>query len=366
MNKFRDRFDPKYVKVCLYVLATFFTAVILLGLAYLSGGFWQKIAAILAAVMKPLVTGLVITYLFSPITNFFEKKLAGSPEKAGRSHRAGAVAITMILIAAAVSALLMVLIFTVMKQVRSFDMDAVRELMTRMQTQYSSLIDEIGGYLQKQGLSTDKLTAWMGSAAETAAGSLKNLFFGLIFAIYFLYDGKNISAYWRRAANALFRPRLISAAKTFLKDADQAFSGYIRGQFTDALAVGVLVSLALTLARVPYGPIIGIMTGIGNMIPYVGPIVGYAMIILSGLVNQDMTALLTGVVILGVIQVVDANVLNPRLLSNAISIHPLYVIACVLAGGALGGVAGMLIAVPTGALLKKEFERFLAYRSARD
>ena len=62
------------------------------------------------------------------------------------------------------------------------------------------------------------------------------------------------------------------------------------------------------------------------------------------------------------IQAIDGNILNPKLLSSAIHIHPLYVIACVIAGGAMGGFVGMLIAVPIGALLKTEFERLIAYR----
>ncbi len=62
------------------------------------------------------------------------------------------------------------------------------------------------------------------------------------------------------------------------------------------------------------------------------------------------------------IQGIDGNLINPKLLSNAIHIHPLYVIACVIAGGAMGGFVGMLIAVPLGALLKTEFERLVAYK----
>lgn len=363
-NKFLKKFDPKYLKISLYALGTFFTAVIIIGLAYLSGGFWIKMGAILSAVIKPLVIGLVITYLLLPLTNFFQHKLSRGDELKG-THRAGAVALTMIIVAAAVGAIGVVFFVTLYKQINGLDIKALQEMLDQIKSQYSSLIGNIMDYLQGQGFSSERLGDWLQAFAGQAVGVAKNLLFGVIFAIYFLYDGKRIGAYWRRVTDSLLNPKMIGVSKAFMKDADQAFSGYIRGQFADALCVGVLASITLTVARVPYGPVIGIMTGIGNMIPYFGPIIGYVMIILSGLVSQDIKALVIGLIALAIVQFIDANVINPRLLSNAIQIHPLYVIVCVIAGGAMGGIIGMLVAVPAGALIKKEFERFLAYRNEK-
>lgn len=93
---------------------------------------------------------------------------------------------------------------------------------------------------------------------------------------------------------------------------------------------------------------IGLVTGLGNLIPYFGPILGYGMVILACTLSQNMTALIVGMIILLLIQAIDGNILNPKLLSSAIHIHPLYVIACVIAGGAMGGFVGMLIAVRWG------------------
>ena len=62
---------------------------------------------------------------------------------------------------------------------------------------------------------------------------------------------------------------------------------------------------------------------------------------------------------------IDGNIINPRLLSNQVRVHPLFVIACIIAGGALGGLLGMLLAVPVGAFIKKQFERFLMARERK-
>ena len=333
MNRFLQKLDRNYIKIALYVLGTFFTALIIIGLAYLSGGFWHKVGIILQTIMRPLVIGLVITYLLSPVTSFFQRKLAGLR----RGSRALAVALTMLLIAAVLAAVVGVFVITVSRQISGLDLNALQDLGAQIQSQYSRLIDSIMNYLQQQGLSSERLGARLQSLASRTISVLENLFFGLIFSIYFLYDGKRIGAYWKRVVDTLLPDRFIQGASVFLKDAD----------------------------GVPYGPVIGIITGIGNMIPYLGPILGYVMIILSGLVSQDINAMILGIVILGIIQVIDGNVINPRLLSNAIHIHPLFVIVCVLTGGAIGGLVGMLISVPAGALLKKEFERLLEYRESR-
>ena len=81
---------------------------------------------------------------------------------------------------------------------------------------------------------------------------MSDFFFGVIFAIYFLYDGQRIAAYWKRNLGTLLNKKVIKGIKLFLADADRAFSGYIRGQIIDAFIVGLLVSLAMLIAKVPY------------------------------------------------------------------------------------------------------------------
>ncbi len=100
--------------------------------------------------------------------------------------------------------------------------------------------------------------------------------------------------------------------------------------------------------------------GVGNLIPYVGPIVGYLSLIVVCLLQGNISKLVIGLVILLVLMFLDGNVLNPRLLANSVKVHPLLVVAALIGGGALGGILGMLVAVPVGALIKLQFDRYLA------
>ena len=127
----------------------------------------------------------------------------------------------------------------------------------------------------------------------------------------------------------------------------------------DAAIVGVLATIALSIAAVPYAAIVGICIGFGNLIPYFGPIVGYVATVLVCLPSMAIDKMIIGLVIIAVIMFVDGNIINPRLLSANVDVHPLLVVAALIAGGAVGGIAGMLIAVPSAALVKLQFDRYL-------
>ena len=182
----------------------------------------------------------------------------------------------------------------------------------------------------------------------------------MIFAVYFLLDGERISIYWKRAFRLIAGEKAEDKLKAFAQDADQAFSGYIRGQFLDAFVLGLVSAVVLLIAGIPSAIVIGLLMGIGNLIPYVGPLVGYASLIVICLLEGNITKLIIGIICLAVLMFLDGNVLNPKLLSNSVKVHPLLVVAALIGGGALGGLLGMIVAVPVAALLKLQFDRYLA------
>ena len=127
----------------------------------------------------------------------------------------------------------------------------------------------------------------------------------------------------------------------------------------DAIIMAVLTTVAMMVAGVPYAPVIGILVGIGNLIPYVGPVVGYVSIIVCCLITGEFWKMLLAIVIMAVIMFIDGNIINPKLLSQNVEVHPLLVIAALIAGGAIGGFLGMLVAVPVAALVKMYFDKLI-------
>ena len=116
---------------------------------------------------------------------------------------------------------------------------------------------------------------------------------------------------------------------------------------------------AMLICRIPHAFAIGLMTALGNLIPFVGPIGGLITLLVICLSEGLMDRFLIGAIVLIVLLNIDANVINPKLMSRSIAIHPLLVFAAMIAGGAVGGIAGMLVSAPIAALLKMEFDKYI-------
>lgn len=339
-------------------------------------GKWLTMIGLL---LQPLFWGFVLSYILNPAVNSCQKKLRSVKlfgKKRG-NKRGAAVAITCVGAFLVIFAILSVVVSAVTRSLRLASLDDLVVMVQSFTESLSSLQQMITARLNEMNISTEEvekamksissmignlskgLTSGLSNAIGHIGSFLTNLLFAVIFAVYFLLDGKGLVRYWNRVLLAIGGRKVRKEFHVLAKDADSVFSGYIRGQLIDALLMAVLVSVSLSLIGVKYAVIIGVLSGIGNLIPYVGPIVAYGSTILVCLIAGDFRRLLVAIVVLFVIQTVDGNVINPRLLSSSIDVHPMLVIAALIVGGSLGGIVGMLFAVPVAAFLRIQFDKII-------
>ena len=355
----------------------------------------EAVAGLLGTLLSPIVWGFAIAYLLFPIKRFFERRLSkfepfadlpadADPEDADRRRRlrtSVAVAITAIAALAVIVVVLSMLFTTLAGSVQLVTADGFSAFVESLSQNGSALYESAIEFFAKFGVDSATLHEWgddaltvltkgvlgLGEDSSSTVSTATNLvsgvgsffsnaFFAIIFAIYFLLDADGITDYWGRVLRVLMGTKAYQRLLAFLRRADVVFSGYIRGQAADAVFMAVMTSVALAIVDVPYAVVIGILAGVGNLIPYVGPIIGYGLTALSCLMAGDLGKMVVGLIVLVIIQAIDANVVNPRLLSQSIEVHPLLVIACLLVGGSASGLVGMVIAVPVGALIKLYFE----------
>lgn len=360
--------DKRYQKICIYSsLTTIITVIVLFGL-YNSLPWLRTFVKLVNAILKPLILGLVICYLLLPLVKLFEKLLMKKIKKE-KLARSLSVIIVLIVVFSIISGILTILIWTATKQITNINMKTISIMMENIKKSFGSLYDQVVDVLKKQNFDvsyvTTKITASIPAFLSGAFGTASTLLFAFIFAIYFMLDGTNISRYWKNVAKAVLNRKTINLLEELAGELDKCFSGYIRGQALDGLIIGVVSTVVLQLIGMPYAVIIGLVVGVGNLIPYVGPILGYCMIILINLVNYNPKMMIIGLLTLLVLMFLDGNLVNPKLLANAIHVHPLLVVAALLAGGAIGGVLGMLLAVPSGAFIKLQFEKLIRYRKQK-
>jgi predicted PurR-regulated permease PerM len=130
-----------------------------------------------------------------------------------------------------------------------------------------------------------------------------------------------------------------------------AMGGYIKGQLLVGLATGILVTLAMMLIGVPLAPVLGIVYGVANFIPYFGPIVAAVPTVIFAFLEGVPTVILA-VLALVVVSQIDGNLLSPFIFSKFISLDPVTVIISLLFGGALFGLVGVVLAIPAASFLK--------------
>lgn len=383
-QRLRENLNHKYTQIAWYVVITAVILYILLKILDHLGEIGSAIGAGLgwmSVLLKPLVIGFAIAYLLYPLDNFFQRQLLKIPwfRKKRFSARGLAVGMTAILVAGILAVSLSAIVSTVTRELTVFHVDDIDRLLSSLQSSMNSFYNSVIRVMRNFSISSDQLTEyleplqtavvdWAGDLAKSVAGGVRHLpatlsttIFAIIFGVYFQLDGEGLKKYWSHTLKAITTWNAYNNIRNFFRDADSVFSGYIRGQLVDATFMAVVVSISLSLVGIRYAIVIGILTGIGNLIPYVGPFVAYGSTIFVSLLRWNPRKLIIALIVLFIIQTIDGNVINPKFLSNAIKIHPLLVIASLIIGSAIGGFLGMLLAVPCGALAKIYFEKLISY-----
>lgn len=346
------------------------------------GAHLQNLFPWASRVISPLLLGFAIAYLLSPICHFFERILSKNVLLSKKQSLCQNISIfmTFLLLILGVVFLGSLLLSTLTKsiQVLRFEdlFQGIEDFASTVEKFYSDLYIRLGNLpiggedakeavqllLQKAVVFFQNMGNSVFSSLGSLAGALSTMVFGIIFSLYFLADGQKILSYWARIFRLLFGERRLEKLRRFFIDADRVFAGYLRGQIIDGTIMAVLVSVSLSVLQVRYAVVIGVLTGFGNLIPYVGPFIAYGLTALVCLVYGDFTKLLPALIALFVIQTVDGNVINPRLLSQNIDVHPLVVIIALIIGGSLGGFLGIFLAAPVASLIKLELDKFMEHK----
>ena len=181
-----------------------------------------------------------------------------------------------------------------------------------------------------------------------------------IVAWYLLRDWPRIIAY----VDALLPIDHAETIRAQFRLIDQRLSGFLRGQALVCLLLGIFYAVVLTLAGLKYSLILGLLSGVLTFIPYVGATVGLVASLAVAFFQFDewtRIAIVAGVFLLG--QFMEGNFLTPKLVGDRVGLHPVWLIFALLAGGALFGFFGMLLAVPVaaaaGVLLRFALDRYL-------
>lgn len=186
----------------------------------------------------------------------------------------------------------------------------------------------------------------------SATGIIFDLFVIVVVSIYLLLERDDIKSFIKNVSKAMFDKKTNERLAGYYEQTNKIFFTFVTSQVLDAFIVGTITSIAMCIMQVEYSLLLGFLIGLFNIIPYFGAIVAVIIaVIITIFTGGFMQALWLAIVVI-ILQQIDANIINPKILGTSLNLSPILVIFAVTVGGAYFGVIGMFLGVPVCALLK--------------
>jgi len=304
----------------------------------------------LGDVILPFVLGGAIAYFLDPV--------ADRIQRLGASRALATTIITLTALLIFILMALLVIPVLVQQSVSLFETapKLFQDLQAFLTAQFPSLVDEDSAMRQSLISIGETISERGGELLNTVLTSVNSLFsIVLLFVIvpvvafYLLYDWDNMVA---RIDDLLPREHA-PMIRHLAAEIDRTLASFIRGMGTVSLILGTYYAVALMLVGLQFGLVVGAIAGLVTFIPYVGALVGGALAIGLALFqfwgDWLSIGLVAGIFVIG--QVVEGNVLTPKLVGNSVGLHPVWLIFSLSVFGTLFGFVGMLVAVPVAAVI---------------
>ena len=353
--------------------------------AFYQGGTLQQILGKLAEVLAPVFYGLAMAYLLTPLVKWFErgilwcvsklrKKLPDKPLKHGKGLlRAGAILLTWAVVLALTYWLMSVLIPQLVESVTMLINNA-RYYYTKVYRWTDTWLKEnpeIGSWANdvlseyyNNGLKnlTDTILPKAQELAATLTGGIwvgirsvigfaMDLIVGIIISVYLLAMKEKSLARCCKMIYATMKQETAELVLTGLHNTNQVFSGFVRGKLLDSLIIGILCFIGCSILKMPYTPLVSVVVGVTNIIPFFGPFLGAIPSAFLILLVSPLKCLYFIIFII-LLQQLDGNVIGPKILGDSTGISSFWVIVAILVGGGFFGVPGMFFGVPVFACLR--------------
>ena len=334
------------------------------------GGFFNIIA--------PFIGGLLIAYILYIPASRIEKGFKKSKNKLIKKNARKISTLIAYIIAIAIIAVIINLILPTV-------ISSVAKLVNNFQGYYQTLLDEISRLPEDSFWKSEQVKNILDSIKKIDVSKIINMdtvmqyakgaislltgvidiFVMIVVSVYALLERGKILRFIKGLSSAILNEEICLKIGKYFNDTNKIFYKFLSSQIIDALIVGVLATILMSILKVEYAVLLGVMVGLFNIIPYFGAIVGVIIAILITLITGGISqAILMGVLVT-ILQQIDANIINPKIVGNSLEISPLLIIFSVTVGGAYFRVLGMFLAVPVAAVLKILINDYIEFKNRK-
>ncbi len=366
----------KYLIIAAIVLAVIVISITYFFVLYKNQSIGATIANIVG-ILRPLTIGAILAYIMKSTCNFFEAKFHAlfikkgkvTEEKASKSAGILSVVLTYITWATAIGILLLIAIPQVIRSISEF-----ANFLSQNIPNYINLINEwyetfladqpvLGPYFEMainelSKWSTDTLIPWISQFVPQLIPyllgfitSIADIVIGLVISVFILSGRKILARKSTMLLHCIFKKdETVNAVTAEFKYADRMFSGFLEGKVLDSTIIAFIYYIVLSIIGVPYSALVAVICGVTNIIPIFGPFIGAipsGVIILAAAPSK----LLPFIIFVCVIQFIDGYIIDPHIVGGNIKMSSFCVVFAVILFGGLWGFMGLLLGVPTFAVI---------------
>lgn len=328
-------------------------------------------------IITPFLSGILIAYILYLPCRKLESVIIKTKKFNFIKKRARKLSVIIVYIIA------IILIITLIKVILPPVVQSIIDLVNNLPNYYNMVMQKINelpedSYLKSEQvlnvvksmqeinlseiLNMDKITKYA-QGAISFASSIFDVFVAVIVSVYILIERTEILEFLKKLAGAIFEPKTYKNVGKYFNRTNTIFFNFLASQFLDAIVVGILVSIALSIMEVKYSVLLGFMIGLFNLIPYFGAIIAVVIAAIITLLTGGLEQAIWMIIVTTILQQIDANIINPKIVGNSLKISPILVILSVTIGGAYFGVIGMFLAVPIVAVLKLLITDFIDWKN---
>ena len=336
------------------------------------GKFFNKLFGIL----MPFIIGGLIAYILYIPCRKIESTLRKSKLKL-LNKRAREISILIVYLIVAL--LLIILINCILPPM----VTSVRDLISNLPNYYTNLtktinelpedsvlvklnakelINKISSIDFGKYVTPEYITQYIKGVMNVATG-LFDVFVTVIISIYTLAERARIVKFFKRLSSAIFGDKNYNVIEKYFTKTNEIFFNFVSGQLLDAVFVGIMTTVAMSIMKVQYAALLGFMIGLFNLIPFFGAIVAVGISIIITFCTGGLSKAIWLAVVIIILQQLDANIINPKIISDKLKISPILIIMSVTIAGAYSGVLGMFLAVPIVAMFKLILNDYIDFRN---
>lgn len=332
------------------------------------------------SILAPILYGFAMAYLLAPIVNWFERAIfrRGGSKATPTALRFASILLTWVVVFALLYGLMSILLPELVSSIKQLAANAkgyydtieawsVRllnnnpELARQAQELFNQYYQDALLWINRNVV--PQLQAAVLAVTGGVLGVLtffKNLFIGVMVSLYLLGAKENFSAISCRLCYTLLSEDRASWFIRGVKATDRIFSGFVRGKLLDSLIIGILCFFFSSLFKFPYAPLVSVVVGVTNIIPFFGPFIGAIPCGLLIFLVNPLQAVYFAIFILA-LQQFDGNILGPKILGDSTGLASFWVLFSILLFGGLFGFAGMVLGVPVFAMIYGVISRLVAH-----